>query len=205
MGAVTNVLPPDANLFLDYPSHNSYFISIVTEGGILNNTYDGWCIDYGHVIYLFKPYDVIVYSSYGDLTNLGNVDYSEDLDKVNWIINQDFVGQQSSSLGAYTRMDVQRAIWLLVDEFPPSGNWPNVIEIYDLALEYGEGYVPQCDEVMAVILEPTDQAQVTIIEIPVADLVEGCDNGYGEETAWAAGLPFPGNSWAMYFNYTICE
>ena len=210
MGAVSGVLPPDAGLFVKYPSHLSYFKSHVVDGGILNfDDYEAWCIDAGHGIYPNNtvPYEVIVYSSYGDLSNLGNVDYPEHLDKVNWILNQDFVGKQSSSYGAYTYIDVQRAIWRLVDEFPPSPPlnviWPRVDEIHALALEYGEGYVPQCDENMIVILEPTNNMQVTIIEIPVSDLVNGCESG--EETAWAAGFPFPGNSWATYFLYTICE
>ncbi|MEN8223777.1 MAG: hypothetical protein ABFS05_00320 [Bacteroidota bacterium] len=205
MSAAAGALPGAAGLFLEYPSHVSYFTSIVTQGGILNfDNYEGWCIDAGHGIYPYKDYDVIVYSSYGDLSNLGNVDHPEHLDKVNWVLNQNFVGQQSSAYGAYTASDVQRVIWELVDDNPPTyvGNWDRVREILELAYIYGEGYVPGCDEFMAVVLEPTDNAQVTIIEVAVSELTNGCD--YGEETAWASGLPFPGNSWAMYFMYTIC-
>ena len=208
MGVVAGVLPPDAGLFVMYPSHVSYFTSHVVNGGLLNfDDYEAWCIDAGHGIYPNNtvPYDVIVFSSYGDLTNLGNVDNPEHMDKVNWVLNQDFVGKQSSAWGAYTKDDVQRVIWELVDDKPPTyvGHWERFNEILELAYKYGEGYIPQCDENMAVILEPVNNMQVTIIEIPMSQLVGGCD--WGEETAWAAGLPFPGNSWAMYFEYILCQ
>ncbi len=207
MLAVTANLPDDADLYPKYPNHNSYFLSLVNNGEIINGAHEGWCIDAGHGIYSNRTYDVTVFSSYESLAGLGNVDHPEELDKVNWVLNQDFVGKQSSAWGAYTYADVQRVIWELVDDFPPTyvGHIDRVMEILELAHLYGEGYVPQCDENMVVILEPLPQYQVTIIEVPIALLAGNCDNGYGEETAWAAGLPFPGNSWAMYFNYTVCE
>ena len=209
MGVISNSLPGDAELRPEVNSHLSYFVSTIFEGDFLNGTYEGWCIDAGHGIspYPWNPnnYEVIVFSSYGDLSTLGNVDHPEHLDKVNWVLNQDFVDKQSQCCGAFTKFDVQRVIWELVDDYPPqyTGYWPRVSEILELAYEYGEGYVPECDENMLVVLEPTDNSQVTVVEVAVSALIEECS--YGEETAWAAGLGFPGNSWAMYFMYTICE
>ena len=205
LGLAAGVLPDDADLYPKYPYHLSYFQSLVSNGGILDGSYEGWCIDAGHGISPNHTWDVTVYSSYEDLTNLGNVDHPEDLDKVNWVLNQDFVGKQSECCGAFTRDDVQRVIWELVDDQPPTyvGYEPRVNEILELAYKYGEGFVPSCSQNIAVILEPWNGMQVTIMEIPMAALTGGCD--FGEETAWGEGLSFPGNSWAMYFNYTVCE
>lgn len=200
-------LPDDADLYPKYPYHASYFQSIVSNGEIINGIYEGWCIDAGHGIAPNNTWDVNVYSSYENLANLGNVDHPEELDKVNWLLNQDFVGKMSGcGSGSYTKNDVQQTIWMLVDDtYLQIGDPCRVSEIYELALKYGEGFVPACSQNIAVILEPWNGMQVTIMEIPMAALTGGCDQGSGEETAWAAGLPFPGNSWAMYFNYTVCE
>ena len=205
MNAVVANLPSTAQLFLVYPHNMSYYQSIVEGGGIINGTYDGWCIEHGNTIIPNQslPYNVNVLSSYEDISLLHNIDYPENLDKVNWLLNQNYVGQQSSCCGAFTIHDVQEAIWILVEDNPliGYGNPQRVEEIINAAFDQGEGYVPNCDEFVAVILEPDDNSQISIILVAVADLVDNCDAQL--ETAWAAGLPFPGNSWAMYFMYTV--
>jgi len=219
LGVISGNLPDGALLRPALGGHYSYFNSSVFEGGLLNGAdYEGWCIDAGNGItpypyytYYNPPrpdYTVNVYSSYGSDLGLvvqGNVDNIENMDILNWVLNQDFVNKQSTCCGAYTKGDVQRVIWELIDDKPANAghNPARVAEIMDLALKYGEGYVPQCDEFMAVILEPVDQSQVTIVEMAVSALIDECE--WGEETAWAAGLPFPGNSWAMYFQHTVCD
>ena len=36
-------------------------------------------------------------------------------------------------------------------------------------------------------------------------LTKAASDESSNETAWGDGLPFPGNNWAMYFDYTICS
>lgn len=216
MSGMNNSLPATAGYQIEVTGLASYFNSVVSNGGSLTGEYNGWCIDAGHAIYPTQPYLVNVYSSTGDLSGLAQVDHPENLDKVNWLINQELVGQASTCCGNFTYMDIQHAIWNLVDDNPPNypGQAEKLEELLIMAYTYGEGYVPGCDDIMAVVMEPykslsqfnlPDIAQVTIIEVAVSDYMGGCNNNYGEETAWGMGLPFGGNSWAMYMNYTICE
>lgn len=216
MSGINNSLPATSGYHIEVTGGGSYFNSVVSNGGDLTGEYYGWCIDAGHVIYPTQPYLVNVYSSTGDLTTLTQVDHPENLDKVNWLINQGFIGQPSTCCDAFTYMDIQHAIWNIVDDFPPTypGNPDKLEELVSKAFKFGEGYEPGCDDIMAVVMEPykslspynlPDIAQVTIIEVAVSEYMEGCDSNYGEETAWGLGDPFSGNSWAMYMNYTLCE
>lgn len=216
MNGINNSLPATSGYRIEVTGGGSYFNSVVSNGGSLTGEYYGWCIDAGHVIYPQQPYLVNVYSSTGDLTGLGQVDHPENLDKVNWLLNQNFIGQESSCCGPFTYMDIQHAIWNIVDDLPPSypGNPDKLEELVSKAFKFGEGFEPECDDIMAVVMEPykslsqfglPDIAQVTIIEVAVSDYMEGCDQNYGEETAWGFGDPFSGNSWAMYINFTVCD
>jgi hypothetical protein len=59
-------------------------------------------------------YCAVVFSSFEDLTGLDDTRW-ENLDMVNWILNQGFVGQSSpGNYGTCTYGDIQRAIWTLV-------------------------------------------------------------------------------------------
>lgn len=171
---------------------------IITNGGDLNGTYPGWCIDTDHGISIGTTYDnVDVYSSYDELPE-GIVEYPENLDLVNWVLNQDFIGKQSSTCGGtYTMGNVQRAIWKLVeDDWPEDNSGPEsqcrTDEIVEKAYIYGEGFEPGCGDRIAIILDPGDD-QTIIIEIDMP-----CED---DETAWGDGLNFPGDSWAMYIHW----
>lgn len=214
-------LPDNAHLIAGSGTTQSYLTDYISEAGTLNGEYNAWCIDYGHAIYLGVPYEANVYSSIGDLSKLGQVDHPENLDKVNWLINQGFIGQTSSYAGSeFIHMDIQYAIWHIVDDNPP--NYPNYPPYWDplrleellyLAYAYGEDFIPGCDDKMAVVIETykalkpgfKDIAQVTIIEVDAADHMVCGSTNYGEETAWGMGSPFGGGSWAMYIDYTICD
>ena len=122
----------------------------------------------------------------------------ENLDLVNYILNQDFVGMSSTCNGLYTWGDIQQAIWVLVEEKMLSnshtGAWSQcrVNEIIANAIANGEGFVPSCGDVIAIILEPQslNQGQVSIIELPI--LCHDC------ETAWGDGTEFNSKNWATY-------
>lgn len=88
---------------VDYPSSgdNSYFDTQITstDASWLNGTYDGWCVDTGQTIGLNTNYTANVYSSYEDLT--GIVDKPNNLDAVNWLLNNFQVDQPLEDLVIY--------------------------------------------------------------------------------------------------------
>ena len=179
----------------------AYFPEVTITGGTnLDGVHLGWCADTDLGITADTYYLAKVYSSYESLP-AGKVEYPENLDLVNWILNQDYVGQSSPSGGTYTYGDVQRAIWALIDDTQSPwglGSWSQarVDEILAAAAAAGEGFVPGCGEVVAIILNPVGEAaQAVIITIPVP--CPGC------ETAWGNGPGFSGRNWAMYFEYTV--
>lgn len=228
LDALEEMLPETATAKVYYPYTGgpAYFPTVVVTGDPdFAGTYQGWCIDTDRVIYQKTNYEMIVYSSYEELP-AGIVDYPENLDLVNWIINQNFVGQPAfdyllpdagnnglgEPLGTYTYGDVQKAIWILVEENPSaSGLGPysmdRVREILYAAYANGNDYEPgDCEEdKVAVILVPTSGnrqitiAQITFIEVGIPCVPEG------DETAWGYGTDFPGANWAMWFSYTIQE
>jgi hypothetical protein len=196
----TKVYPPPGDGF----GEPSYFDVEIAGGTNLDGMHDAWCVDTDHVMRYLEWFTADVYASYEPLPP-GLIEFPENLDLVNWILNQHFVGQPSSCDGDYTYGDVQRAIWELIEDNQAEdglGPWSQcrVDEILAGAWAYGEGYLPGCGDLMGVILvpiaDPTVQPFMIGVEVP-------CVPVYGEETAWAAGFEFPGNNWAMYFTYTF--
>ena len=185
-----------------------YFKIEISNGDNLNGNYDGWCIDTDHNIHE-EQYLANVYSSYETIDPpLEFLEYPENLDLVNYILNQQYIGKPSGCDGVYTFGDVQIAIWTLVDDNVPL--WPislgpyeqcRIDEILADANANGEGYEPGCNDILAIILEPTEIVgiigQIAIIEVPIPCYEDEC------ETAWIDGLDFPGNNWAMYVEYTL--
>jgi hypothetical protein len=186
----------------------TYFEIEVTGGSFLNGKLDGYCVDTDNGINLNVDYTGNVYSSYGILP-AGLVDIPENLDLLNWLINQHYVGQDSpGGHGVYTFGDVQKAIWELVEDAIPQAaldslgiegvDWKQdrVDEIVAAAEANGEGFVPGCGDLIAIIIEPLPEGKVQIV-IVLIPLICGC------ETAWGEGPGFPGKNWAMYFNYEV--
>lgn len=203
---VEDVLPDAATLIVNHPGSISYFRSEIHDGGALNGLdYVGWCIDVGHSISPGISYGVTIYSSYEDVSGIDRIDNPENLDKVNWVINQGFVGQESTECGVFSIGDVQRAIWELIEETPHDiGNMCRINEILDAANLNGGGFIPGCGDLIAVIVVPDNiNAQVTIIEVEFAAWVDECEGS--DETAWAEGTDFPGKNWAMHFEYCVPE
>ncbi|MEJ2560723.1 MAG: hypothetical protein P8186_31775, partial [Anaerolineae bacterium] len=191
---------------LDYGAP-SYFDITVSGGITLDGTYDGNCADLAGG----PPSGLAVPYLSTELIPDGVVQKPENLDLVNWIINQDFVGQPSGCDGAYTWGDVQWAIWKLIDGREPTPGTLSSLqawsecraqEIVDAAIANGEGFVPGCGDVMGIILAPeTTWTQSVIIWIPVPCAAE-------DETVWGGDyfgtpLEFPGDNWAIYFAYTV--
>jgi hypothetical protein len=205
-------LPDQVTMALAHPGTTygdpSYFDVTITGGTSLDGIYDNYCIDTDQFITPGDTYTANVYSSYEDLPE-GLVEFPENLDLVNWIINQDYVGQSSSCGGDYTYGDVQRAIWALIEDTQSNsglGPWSQcrVDEILDDASSNGEGFEPECGDVVAVILAPIDDSQFPIAQVTFAEVELPCIPIYQEETAWGDGVEFnTGKNWATYFIYTV--
>lgn len=192
-------LPDEVMMCVNWGGVEATFQTTVHEN-ILDGTYKGWCVDTDHQIDIGCDLEqaAVAYSSYGSLP-AGAVDYPENLDLVNWVINQDYVGKPSGCNGAYTKGDVQRAIWELIEDNPVTPPFPHdacrVSEIVADAWTNGEGFVPRCGDLIVVILIPDAEQQITIIEVDVW----GC----GEETAWGFGpCAFP-KKWGWFFTCTL--
>ncbi len=193
---------------VSHPGTEGYFNTTVTYGET-SETLTGWCIDTDHTIYSGTPYRAELVSTY-ELAGMGLVEYPENLGKVNWILNQGFLGQASSCGGEYTFGDIQRAIWALVEDEQSTsglGTWSQcrVDEILAAANESGDSFEPACEQVIAVALVPYDVLgnpipnQITITQITIVEKLLECTEEYMEETAWGAGVRFNDNNWATLF------
>jgi len=209
----------------DDPPRLSYFpiVEIQNDTWLNGIYYDvGWCADRDHgILAEYGWVHANAYSSYDLPLPLGIdgeniIDYPENLDIVNWLLNQNFVGKlclapdgiTDLGYGTITFVDVQVAIWKLLDDEP---GWPETFDPYsqdrvtymmNLANAH-DGYKPGCNEKLWVIIAsdylPTMPWQLQTLLIPVPIPCEEC------KTAWAAvwdgeayQYPFPGKNWATY-------
>ncbi|MGD9148558.1 MAG: SdrD B-like domain-containing protein, partial [Anaerolineae bacterium] len=199
--AVSPDLPDQVTMGVTWPGTDSgapsYFDIAVSGGTTLDGTYDGYCLDTDSA---FPDSGTAnVFSSYG-LLPPNRIEYPENLDLVNWILNQDFVGQPSGCGGDYTYGDVQWAIWHLLEDNPTPGalgslgEWSEcrADEIVDAAYANGEGFVPGCGDVLGIILIREGnwwQYQPVIIEVRLA-----CIGDYVWEDLNANGIQDDGNT-----------
>lgn len=145
----------------------SYFKITMTDDGLLSGSYPGWCADWASLIE-DATYETKFYSSYSTQLPEGLIAHPENLDEVNWIANQNFVGKNAGgSLGIYTSGDVQIAIWTLLDNyFETSTVGPfsqeRVDKIVSLAQTFGNDFYPTCKEEVVIILDPGTPQSVLI-------------------------------------------
>jgi hypothetical protein len=186
----------------------SYFKTNINDGPDLQ----GWCIDIGNTISNGTYYDVEYWSSYTPLIDLPafiktQINDESELDEVNWIINNFTAGVTNTPYGIVTWQDIQAAIWKVLGEGTHSsanGDFDRTKYIYDQAKLYGEGFKPDCNGKIAMILGKAGM-QITIVvkdfdeEFPQFCTYQGQDC----QTAWAFGnkryclqIPgFPGRYW----------
>ena len=169
----TDSLPPTVSLSVVHPSPDlmAYSQAVIADGGFLDGFHYSWCVDLDRKIEQNVWYTADVYSIFEELPK-NFLECPENLDLVNWILNENFVGKPSPYLNYYTYGDVQRLIWDLLDnENTPFGLEPwdrkRVEEIREKALAHGEGFIPGCGQRSMVILVPVDEIQ-EIIAQPIA-------------------------------------
>jgi hypothetical protein len=201
----------------------------ILNSGELDGVHGAWYLDVDREmalrnVYMADPIPTYMLSASGEVeanpAAARLVEYPDNLDAVNWLINRDYSGKLSTCGGRYTAGDVQRAIWDLVEDDQSTadiGPWDQcrVDEILAEATSYGEGFTPGCDQSVAVILNPIQAtgrsiARIGIAQVPFSDVLAPCELLLGQcETAWAqtlgGDLPFSrGNRWGSYFEY-LCE
>ena len=157
--------------------------------------------------------DAIVNNGTGD----NNVDHPENLDLINWVINNP---------GSLSQKQVQDVIWALVDDAKSRENLDAAEKaVYDEALLH-DGFVPADGQNLAIVLQPVDandnsNGQVTIGQVTFAALGLECTevalyaplyapllgDDLQSETGWAiadGGTPFKGG-WGSYFTYLVTD
>jgi hypothetical protein len=169
-------------------ANNAYFDLTVNDTE-LAGVYGAWCVDVDLSLSGSECFDANVYSSYAELP-VGEFENPDNFDLVNWILNQNFIGEASPSGGTYTFGDVQWAIWELIDDNNCAlcaylgDDWSTTKgqEIVNAAIASGEGFEPEAGGVIAIVLIPTNNRQSVIIPIPVK-----CEEEPSCETAFARG------------------
>jgi hypothetical protein len=216
-------LPVQVAICVSY-DRDTAFLEIVVDGTSLDGTYGGYCADTDTGITVPGCYDADVFSSYdpnipADLINM--INNPGNLDLVNYMLNQDYVGKPSPSGGNYTYGDVQMAKWVLLEgggQAPgtviPEGDYDptRIGEIVADAEANGDGYVPGCGDKIDILLFPyvLDALEQKVYKQPLEILIPvECDC----DTAWAGTVitldppdvdyPFPGKNWALYVMYTM--
>ncbi|MDY6994673.1 MAG: hypothetical protein SVR94_18975 [Pseudomonadota bacterium] len=147
----------------------TYFDSYVNVFDEEWQFYPAWCVDKFHYITTNRTYtDCLVFST---LDPNAPVDKPENLDRVNYILNQDY--------GA-TMEELQDAIWYLIDNDIPKPEAGTLIDvIVKDAQANGAGFEPGFGQVIGTIIKCGDNIQITLIVMDFDDIF------LGEETAWA--------------------
>lgn len=149
---------------------SSYFAITIVDNGTLDGTFPGWCTNWAKQIEDNVPYSFHWYSSYSEDIPAGLIAKPENLDEMNWLLNQKFVGKDAGGgLGVYTAGDIQLAIWTLVDDnFQTDTVGPfsqaRVDKVVGLALQHN-GFKPKCRDVIGILVDP-GTPQGTVFEIP---------------------------------------
>lgn len=224
LDALAAALPTTAGFVADRPAGHDWFwsFSVDDPSGVLPAELDGWCVDTGRNLVSGVEHEVEVHSTLADPSTLtGLVDKPENFDQINYIINQDYRSQRCESAGRPFQVgDIQRAVWSLIDDTNHTdglGTWSQGCqdEILADAAAHGVGFLPSCEDEVAVLMVPVDAtgeivAQVVIAEVPIADVAAvvpessdlSCTPIVQGETGWAEGdRRFP-KAWGMLIDHT---
>ena len=141
-------------LVVQQPGPGTFFSATISGTGNFDGTYPAWCVDTEHGMTPGLPYNAVVYTG-GDAMPAGLIDKPQNLDLVNWVLNQGFVGQDAGGgQGNYTMCDVAQAIWALIDDGIGSACGPFTTragQIADLAQSH-HGFVPGCGQFYLVVI-----------------------------------------------------
>ncbi len=124
--------------------------STTADDALASATWNGACIDIEGQLILDQELTVNVYCT--DVPE-GMIENPQNLDLINWILNQEFVGQDTMDGSAqYNIFDIQEAVWVLSDGTATSNAAAN--EIVAKAEAEGEGFVSGEGNLVAVVFDP---------------------------------------------------
>jgi len=217
LDSLCEFLPETVDFIFTGKGPDSYLNIDVSNGGWLDGSYQGWCIDRTHTISdgnLYEDADVIC--SHQPLPD-SLVVHPENIDLVNWILNNVAAGGTSACDGEYTFGDIQYAIWTLIASEPTDigiGEWSQcrADEIIANAEANGEGFEPTVGEYMGVILD-AENVQTCIIAVPYESKIslgisaawaygqngEYCDPDGADGISFIDSPYYGGSSWGWYF------
>ena len=189
--------------------------------GIVDKSLNLDCVNW-----LINEADSLIGSSLADLVNYGSSSVGANADYVNGGSAAGWTpGSGAEFLDPVTGTpphkvnysDIQRAIWSLIDNDQSTSGltgWNAAVadELADRAFVYGRGFTPDCNDKVAVILQPVGTGaiqQATIAQVTLASPTGSCDGR--DETGWAitngiAGLGGNdrfGSSWAEYNTFPV--
>lgn len=187
----------------------SYLGVNLANAGEYNGFHDGWCIDVDTGINLGQAYAAEMICTYNLAGMTGIVEQPGNADKVNYILNQGYVGKTAGVGGVFTFSDVQRALWHFFDDNNSTAgleDWDpaRVEEIIVDANANGAGFEPECDELVGVALNPIDSFGTTIAQVLLFGIPLSCTTVFRNETAWAYGNDEFDKGWGWYHKYSLC-
>ncbi len=206
---VSSKFPVSGKFTISYGTESKFAIDVFDDS-FLNGLHKAWCIDMDHGI-LVGPnvYLADFYSSYGSFpTKLitqpnANIDYPENLDLLNWVINHD------DSYGLNLDQ-IQMVIWHLIDANPERAMTTAELVLYNDAINFGEGFVPDFanGDVFGVLVDTTilSNEELYVGQTLLLEQDVDCTPTYNHETAWGIAdnaLQWSkSKSWGSYFLYT---
>lgn len=180
------------NLAFDTSFDGEFYTVTITGTG--DARFDGISFENAYCLSLYEPIGTgvaVPYNFYlaaqGSVPT-GVVARPQNLDMVNWILNQDFDAKDNGDGNGqtYTEAEIQGAIWGLTDGYvyvDPAANYgttANAKEIYNLAMANGEGFVAGEGDIIGLVLDPTAAAEAAgnkqplIIGVEWDDLAQDC-------------------------------
>jgi len=189
---INNVVNPIHMTVGNGPSDGRWPITI-TGAGALDGTYDGWCADPDNPFDFGTSYEANM-----------SVSLTPPWSYVNYIANNFGVGDPSPSGGTYSVCDIQQGMHHFIKGYSfctENANQTHIDEIIGSANANGAGFVPGCDELLAVFLDSVQEGiQDQLILMPVP-----CTPVLTHDTAWALNGPNAvtfKTGWGQYFEYT---
>jgi hypothetical protein len=183
-------LPRSVQVFAVQPSPDdlAYFQLTIMESVVFDGFHHGWCVDLDRNSYRQRWYTYEVYTPFDKLPPK-IMEFPENLDLANWVLNQDFVGKTAQNGELFTFGDVQHCIWKLLEGRATNytnGPWSiwRVEEILDAAEEKGEGFIPACGEKLMLILVPMNPNRKIHWQSIGMAIPTPCIPIYTIETAW---------------------
>ena len=188
----------EVNVAYTNPGSTTYMDILLLNAGAFDGLHHGWCVDLGAAIggkeakaHLISSLDPAI-----SLLLFGHVDNPQNVNVLNFILNQDYSGMGAS------QYEIQAAIWDVMDYDGWSAqgvgdvtaNQAIVDQIVAEAMALGGSFVPTGGQLVGIFVVSSNGFQTVVFPTRVGT----CRTG-SSETAWAGNLAFPGKNWALYF------